>query len=299
MVINMKKFAAIITFVGKPNVGKSTLFNAILNYKWAITSHKPQTTRKQLCIKFKVDNESELLLVDTPGFHEPRNKLDLFLNSEIKNTLQFANVACFIFDITRQFDIEDEKILKHIQNFGIENKILIINKAETSKQEIIDNEVKKIKDKYNFNDIIQISALHKINIDKLINILKKYLKEDIDISFYKEPSDEFITSEIIREKCIYLLKREIPYGIGVEIFHYKYDNVNNTLNIDANIIVEKDSQKPIVIGKGAKMIKEIGIRSRKELLEIYDCKIVLKLFVKVKKEWRNNEYIINELGYKK
>ncbi len=293
----MENKNAIVTFVGKPNVGKSTLFNAILNYKWAITSHKPQTTRKQLSIKFDINKNEHLLLVDTPGFHDARNKLDIFLNDEIKRTLQFANVACFIFDITREYDKEDEKILKQLKNYNIEHSILIINKAETSQQHLIDNQVEKLKQLHQFSDVIQISALHKINIDKLINILKKYLSNEIDISFYREPSEEFIVSEIIREKCIYLLKKEIPYGIGVEIFRFEYKN--NVLTIEANVIVEKESQKPIVIGKGAKMIKEIGVRSRKELLDIYDCKIVLNLFVKVKKEWRDNEYVINELGYKK
>lgn len=290
---------AIISFTGKPNVGKSTLFNSILNNKWAIVSPKPQTTRKQMIVKYDISRDEGLLLVDTPGFHEPRNKLDFFLNSEVKRALQFSNVICYIFDITRDFDQEDENIIKQIKNFSIDKSILIINKAELSSQNKIDETVKFLLEKHNFNDVIQISALHKINIDKLLNIFKNYVSSEIDISFYKEPNEEFIVSEIIREKCLKLLKKEIPFGIGVDVFYFKYDQTTNKLSIDANILVEKESQKPIVVGKAGKMIKEIGTSSRKELLDIYDCKIVLKLFVKVKKDWRNNEYIIKELGYKK
>ncbi len=290
--------SAIVSIVGKPNVGKSTFFNAIFNNKYAITCHKPQTTRKQMGMVYTYNEHEKILFLDTPGFHEANNKLDEFLNSEIKKTLALANVGCFIYDMTREFNDEDKKILKQMDDYQIEHKILIINKAETSKQELIDQVVEKLTNEYHFDKHIQISALHKINIDKFLNMLKEYLDEKIDISFYQEPDDAFVISEIVREQCLYQLKKEIPYGIGVDVISNNYDKETGVFNIEANIIVEKESHKPIVIGKGANMIKSIGTRARKELLEIYDCKINLKLFVKVKKDWRNSDYLINELGYK-
>lgn len=292
------KKSAIVSFVGKPNVGKSTLFNAILNHKWAIISKKPQTTRKQMTVLLEYDDENNLLLIDTPGYHKPRNKLDIFLNSEVKRTFNLADVVCFMYDMVRGFDQEDIDILKQIEDYKVESKILIINKAELSSQKKIDAVVEEMKVKYGFNDFIQISALHKINIDKLLLKLLEFTTHETDISFYKEPNEEFIVSEIIREKCLNLLRREIPYGIGVDVLNFKYEKEKNSLLIECNIVIEKESQKPIVVGKGARVIKQIGIDARKELLAIYDCKVTLKLFVKVKKDWRDSEFLINELGYK-
>lgn len=296
--MDINKKSLIVAIAGKPNVGKSTLFNSILNNDIAIISHKPQTTRKKLEVLLEMDDCS-ILFIDTPGFHSPKNKLDLFLNGEVKGALKSANVACFIFDITRDFDIEDENILKHIYNFDIENKILLINKSEISTQNNIDNKVESICAKYKFDHVVQISALHKINIDKLLNILKPYASIENDISFYREPPEEFIVSEIIRERCIFLLKKELPYAVGIIINEFKYDKSIKRLTIAADIVIEKESQKPILIGKGGSMIKRIGVESRKKLLSIYDCSVELNLFVKVEKSWRDSDFLITEMGYKK
>ncbi len=290
--------SAIVSIVGKPNVGKSTFFNAIFNNKYAITCHKPQTTRKQMGMVYTYNEHEKILFLDTPGFHRPHNKLDAFLNEEIKRTLAMTEVGCFIFDMSRPFDEEDRNILKLMQDYSIPHPLLIINKAETSQQSVIDAMVEQLNTQYHFEHTLQISALHHINIDKFINLLMQYVNKDTDISFFREPDDNFIISEIIREQCLWQLKKEIPYGVGVEIISNQYDPSKHLLKVDANIIVEKESHKPIVVGKGGQMIKAIGVKARQELLKIYDCQIMLKLFVKVKKDWRDSEYLMRELGYK-
>ncbi len=297
VVIKTMNKATIVSIVGKPNVGKSTLFNAIFNTKYAITCHKPQTTRNQMGMVYHFDDDA-ILFLDTPGFHQAHNKLDEYLNDEIKRSLSLTQVVCFLYDMSRDMSNEDKMILQQISSYDIPHKILVINKAETSKQPLIDAVTAELNQTYHFEHTIQISALHHINIDKFLNLLKGYVSTDVDISFFQEPDDNFIISEIVREQCLWQLKKEIPYGVGIEIITNHYDQASQVLNIDANIIVEKESHKPIVVGKNGQMIKAIGTAARKELLKIYDCKIMLKLFVKVKKDWRDSDYLIKELGYK-
>ena len=289
---------AIVSLVGKPNVGKSTLFNELQKNDFAITSNKPQTTRNSISTYIEFANNKKAILIDTPGFHFPNNKLDNFLNSEIKNSIKQSTLIFFIFDASRDFDNEDKKILENISNISDVTKILLINKIDSKKNNLKIN-LELINQKYQFNKSLEISAKQKLNIDKILTIIEENtIYENVNVNFFKRPSDEFIASEIIRESCIFLLKKELPYAIGVSINTYTYNNENNTLNIDANILIEKESQKPIVVGAKGSMIKKIGIESRKKLLDIYDCKINLKLFVKVKDDWRNNEYDIKSLGYK-
>ncbi len=196
-----KKPATIVSILGKPNVGKSTLFNAIFNGKYAITCHKPQTTRNQMGMVYH-GADGDILFLDTPGFHHPHNKLDEFLNEEIKRTLAMTQVGCFLYDMTRPMSAEDRDILKQMEHYDIPHRILIINKAETSQQPLIDAAVAELNAQYHFAHTLQISALHHINIDKFLALLMQYVSPDIDISFFREPDDNFIISEIIREQCL-------------------------------------------------------------------------------------------------
>ncbi|GAA5414349.1 GTPase Era [Ureaplasma ceti] len=297
----IKKYIGNIAIVGKPNVGKSTLINAIFNEKISIVNQKPQTTRDKIDAVYN-RGEFYLTFMDTPGFHVPRNKLDVFLNSQAKASLKEANVVYFLTDITRPIDDEDLDLLNFVKDYGVENIILVITKAETSTQDKIDERIFDWKAHADFKESIIISALHKINIDKLLNITKPFLDyQDVYVNENESTlqEDNFLVKEIVREQCLNLLNKEVPYGVAVMVESASYNAETNVYNIDAAIVVEKDSQKAIVIGKSGSMIKKIGTAARQQLLEIYDSKINLKLFVKVDKDWRDNAQKLKEFGYSK
>lgn len=282
-----------ISITGKPNVGKSTLLNNILNEKKAIISPKPQTTRKQIK-GIKKFNNYTFVFIDTPGFHFAHNKLDLFLNSEIKKSYQKADLVYFLIDPTRAIDEEDKQIIKFIESYDIRNVILVITKKDI----VDDNRIKKILNELqsllSFNEYVLISSKDKTTIENLLNISQKYSIDKND-EIIDDEDDNFVITEIIREQIIFNTKKEIPYSTFVAIENKKFED--NLFTINATIFVEKDSQKPILIGKNGSMLTKIGTASRKKLLEIYDCKVNLKLFVKVKEDWRNNENFLKENKY--
>jgi len=276
-----------ICLIGKPNVGKSTLINNLLNYKISITSPKPQTTRQTIKGLYN-NNNCNILFIDTPGYHNTRNKLDELMNYEVKKNLTISDCIFFLFDSTRPYDEEDEKILKLLKNIDLKNVILVITKIDSNakKNEYID----EIKTKFNFISETTISSIKKEGLKELIELAKPFL-HDSDTLYKIEDDDNFIISELIREQIIFNTKKEVPYSTYVKIEKKNMDG--NLFNIYANIIVEKESQKPIIIGKGGSMIKKIGTYARKELLNIYDCKINLKLFVKVDEKWREKVKTLN------
>lgn len=293
----------VISIVGKPNVGKSTLLNNIFNKDVAIATSKPQTTRNMIEISYK-DNDAMINFIDTPGLHKAKNKLDEFLNSQVKRALKKIDFALFLFDASRDFDDEDKECLKVLKDFKINDVVLLINKVD-----LVDaNKIKDIKDdlldKYQFSDVIEISGNNQQKAQSLIEFLKTKISayegdlQDLK-NLEKEVSDKFFISELIREIIIKNFKQEIPYGVAISIDEMKYEQDKNMLSIRYSIIVEKESQKPIIIGKGGSSIKNINIQLRKKLDEYYDCKIFTTSEVKVKKDWRNNNTQIKELGYKK
>lgn len=292
----------VVSIVGKPNVGKSTLINTIFNKEVVISSSKPQTTRNKIQIVYK-DDDSEILFSDTPGYHNPKNKLDLFLNSQVKKSLKNTDVIVFIFDISRKFDDEDQKILDEIKKFKIKKIILAVNKIDLIPQQEIGLKIEIVKQQMDFDDVVLLSSKEKTNIDKLMNLLKSNLEEVDTNTFYDQQSveqkEEFFVSEIIRQVIINNFRQEIPYSVAVVVDKMDYDQSKNLLSINYSIVVEKESQKPIIIGKGGNTIKKLGILIRANLSEIYDCKLFLQSFVKVKKNWRDNNEIIKDLGYKK
>ena len=297
----MVKKYGIVAIVGKPNVGKSTLINAIMRKKVSIISNKPQTTRNAIKEIYE-DDDSAIIFTDTPGFHEPSNKLDLFLNHEIEVSYKEANVILFVSSMDKELSEDDFEIINLIKESNKENVILVISKAEVAKnQDKIDERVHQL-DKYiQFKDVIQISALHVINIDKLINTIKQYLHKDVVTDYFRqkvEKEDKFIIAETIREQCLLNLNHEVPHGVGVEIDESKYNQEANHWIIKASIIIEKNSHKPIVIGQNGAMIKKISMATRKQLHEIYDCHISLTIFVKVENNWRENNNVVKSLGYK-
>ena len=293
-----------VSIVGKPNVGKSTLINGIFQKEVVISSNKPQTTRNMIELTYEQDKEYLINFIDTPGLHNPKNKLDLFLNSQVKASLKKSDLVLFIFDVSRDFDNEDEECLKVLKDFHVANVVLVLNKKDL----VAKQELKLIKEnllkQFEFKKSIDVNSKNNYDILQVLNLVKEFASDyegeasDL-LSLKKEPSDKFFVSEIIREVIINLFRQEIPNGVAIVIDEMKYDQDKNLLSINYSIIVEKDSQKPIIIGKGGSMIKRINQMVREKLLQTYDCKIFTTSYVKVKKDWRNNELQIKELGYKK
>ncbi|MDR0752793.1 MAG: GTPase Era [Mycoplasmataceae bacterium] len=282
----MKKInSGYVAIVGKPNVGKSTFINTIMKRKISITSYKPQTTRKQIKALYN-DEGSSIFFIDTPGFHIPRNKFDVEMNKEVKSSYKVADCILYLIDLTRDFDNEDEEVIKTIKDFKVENIIVVFTKNDLVKEQKITPFVSELKNKLSFSDFVSISSLKNNNINQLLELIKKYLPKSEVFFENNDDDDNFVISELIREQIIFNTKKEIPYSTFVEIEEKKF--VDNLFTINAVIHVEKESQKPIMIGKGGLMLKKIGTHARKELLKVYDCKINLKLFVKTTQNWRNN-----------
>lgn len=295
----MNKYQGVISIIGKPNVGKSSLINSIFNDKISITNQKPQTTRNKITSQF-INNKYDIEFLDTPGFHSEKNKLDVFLNTEVKKSLKQAKLIYLLCDPTRPLDDEDYNILNLVKKYEIPI-ILVITKMDIVDQMTIVKLIDQLSNNYSFADSIAISSFNSSSIDKLLEVSEKYLSftnvdnsKKFDSSFQK---DLFLIKEIIREQCLNLLRQEIPYGIAVLIEDYEYIQDKNIFNISASLNVEKESQKKIIIGVNGSMIKEIGIKSRQELLKIYDTKIFLKLYVKVAKNWRDDNTKLKEFGY--
>lgn len=292
-----------ISIVGKPNVGKSTLINSIFKKEVVISTKKPQTTRNMIEISYR-DDENLITFIDTPGLHKPKNKLDLFLNSQVKKALKNSDLTLFIIDLSRPIDDEDYECLKVLKDFDVQNVILILNKKDIVDQSKIDLYKEELNKKFQFINDLSISANSDDDVQNLMKFIEskiqKYEGDILDIDLLtKEIDDKFFISEIIRSLIIKNYRQEIPYGVAIIIDDMNYDNSKNMLSIVYSIIVEKESQKPIIIGKNGSAIKKLNISIREELLKHYDCKIFTKNEVKVKKDWRNNDLKIKELGYKK
>lgn len=295
----MKKFQGTISIIGKPNVGKSSLINTIFDDKISIVNQKPQTTRNQISSEF-VSDQYDIQFIDTPGFHNERNKLDAFLNSEVKTSLKSAELIYFLCDPTRLLDDEDYRLLNLVKRYDTPI-ILVVTKMDIVDYTTITLLIDKLSSEYNFVTSTAITTFDPNTIYNLLKLSEPYLTL-IDVPKYMESNssfekDLFLIKEIIREQCLNLLHQEVPYGIAVLIESYEYIPERNIFNISASLNVEKESQKKIIIGVNGSMIKEIGTKARQELLKIYDSKIFLKLYVKVAKNWRDDNTKLKEFGY--
>lgn len=288
-----------ISVVGRANVGKSTLMEKILKEKISIISNKPQTTRDKIQIIYN-DNDSQIIFIDTPGIQTPQNKLQEKLFEFSEESLKESDIVTFVVDNSLEIGRLDNKIIEMLKVINVP-KILLINKIDLLNQ----YEYQQIKQKYEdmdmFDDIIGISALANNNIDQYIERIKEMLDEGpayYDRDMITDKSERFIVSEIIREKALNNLSAEVPHGIAVRIDNFKQRENKNLIDIDATIIVEKNSHKEIVIGKAGSMVKKIGMGSRKEIEKFLDSKVNLKLWVKVEKDWRKKEKLVDRFGYK-
>lgn len=286
-----------IGLVGRPNVGKSTLVNAIIGKKVAITSDKPQTTRN-IIQGIRTDEDSQMVFVDTPGIHKPKNRLGKVLNKQAYFTLNDVDVILLLVDITSPLGKGDMFVLDVLKNVKVP-VILVINKIDKLPREEILKKIDEYKDLYNFDEIVPISAYKKDNVDRLISILKNKLTDNIkyyDEDMYTDKPVNFMISELIREKILDLTQEEVPHSVSVVVEQMEYNR--DAVNIQATIIVDRENLKKILVGKNGSMIKEIGIRSRMEIEPFLGKNVYLELFVKVIPRWRDREKFLNEIGFK-
>ena len=290
-------FAAII---GRPNVGKSTLMNQLIGQKIAITSKKPQTTRNKIQTVY-TDDQGQIVFLDTPGIHKAKNKLGEYMVQVAERTLKDADVILWLVEPTTFIGAGERHIAEQLEKSKLPT-ILVINKIDMIKKE----EVLAVIDKYRtllaFDEIIPCSALRGNNTQDVIDSIFKYLP--YGPAFYDEDTvtDQpmrQIVAEIIREKALHALDEEIPHGIAVAIDVMKERNGGRITDIEATIICEKDSHKGIIIGKQGSMLKKIGSNARYEIEQMMEQKVNLKLWVKVKKDWRDSDFLMKNFGYDK
>ncbi|MBR5535177.1 MAG: GTPase Era [Clostridia bacterium] len=287
-----------ITIVGRPNVGKSTLLNALTGEKIAIVSNKPQTTRNKV-LTILTDEESQIIFVDTPGVHAPRTKLGEYMNKVVNDAVNEVDAVLFVTEATSKLQNNEKEIITDLFNKKIP-VILIINKADTVKNK--EDMLSLIADATTLGDfasIIPVSALKKDGVKNVLTEIKRLLPQGP--MYYPEDmitdqTEREIVSEIIREKMLRLLDKEVPHGTAVEIEYMKEGD--SLTKIGAVIFCEKASHKGIIIGKGGEMLKRIGSYARGDIEKLLDKKVFLELWVKVKEDWRNSNFLLKEFGYK-
>ena len=287
-----------VSIIGRPNAGKSTLLNSIMNEKIAITSNKPQTTRNNIKGIY-TDDSIQIVFLDTPGVHKPKHKLGDFLNQEAYYSLYDADVVYFMVDVNEPFGKGDEFVLEKIK--GIDKPIfLILNKVDrVNKQDLLPL-IFKYKDIYDFAEIIPLSAYKNDGVELLLKTTEKYLKDEF--KYYEDDlktdqEEHFRVKELIREKVLRLTEKEVPHSAECIVDRIEIGKTSD--HIYATIVVDRDSLKRIIIGKNGSKIKEIGMLAREDIEKLINKKVYLELFVKVIKNWRDKDNLLNDLGYKK
>lgn len=294
-----QKKSGFVTLIGRPNVGKSTLMNHLIGQKIAITSAKPQTTRNRIQTVY-TDERGQIVFLDTPGIHKAKNRLGEYMVNVAEHTLAEVDVILWLVEPSTFIGAGERHIAEQLNQVK-QPVILVINKIDTLKdsQEIL-TFINAYKDICPFAEIVPVSALKKRNTDVLTEMIFRYLP--YGPLFYDEDTvtDQpmrQIVAELVREKALRLLEEEIPHGIAVTIEKMS-ERKNGIMDIEATIICERDSHKGIIIGKGGSMLKRIGSAARREIEEMMELKVNLQLWVKVRKEWRDNELLMKNYGYR-
>lgn len=286
-----------VSIIGRPNVGKSTFVNRVIGHKIAIMSDKAQTTRNKIQGVMTRD-DAQIIFIDTPGIHKPKHKLGDYMMRVAKNTLSEIDAIMFMVNVNEDIGRGDEYIMEMLKN--VKTPIfLVLNKIDLVHPDTLMPKIEQYQSYMDFTDIIPISALEGLNVDHFIDVLKSFLPEgpkyypDNQISDHPE---QFVVSEIIREKILHLTSEEIPHAIGVKVDRMIKED-EDRVRIEATIYVERDSQKGIVIGKGGKKLKEVGKRARRDIEMLLGSKVYLELWVKVQRDWRNKVNFIRQIGY--
>ncbi len=289
-------FAALI---GRPNVGKSTLMNRLVGQKIAITSSKPQTTHNRIQTVYS-EERGQIIFLDTPGLHRAKNKLGEYMVNVAERTLSEVDVLLWLVEPTSYIGAGEQAIAEKLKTVDIP-VILVINKIDTVKKEEILKFIEAYRNILDFSQIVPVSALKAENTDRLIDVIFQYLPEGpmyYDEDTVTDQPERQIVAELIREKALRLLSDEIPHGIAVQIERMKERPGGKLIDIEATIICERDSHKGIIIGKQGAMLKKIGMQARAAAESLLDAQVNLKLWVKVRKDWRESEAMLKNFGYR-
>lgn len=292
------KKSGFVMLIGRPNVGKSTLMNRLIGQKIAITSNKPQTTRNKIQTVYTCE-QGQIVFLDTPGIHKAKNKLGDYMVNVAQHTLSEVDVILWLVEPSTFIGAGERHIIEQLKKTKTP-VILVINKTDTVKREEILTFIDAYRKELDFAEIVPVSALKGDNTQDLIDSIFKYLP--YGPMFYDEDTvtdqpQRQIVSELIREQALRCLDEEIPHGIAVSIDQMKWRADDSIVDIDATIVCERDSHKGIIIGKGGSMLKKIGSRARKEIEDLLETQVNLKLWVKVKKDWRDSDFLLKNFGY--
>lgn len=287
-----------VTIIGRPNVGKSTLLNQVIGQKIAIMSDKPQTTRNKIQAVYTTE-EAQVIFIDTPGIHKPKHKLGDFMTRTAQQTLNEVDLILFVINAEEGYGRGDQFIIDRLQH--VQNPVfLVVNKIDKVHPDDLLPLIDMYRNKVDVAEVVPISALKGNNVDTLLNQIVSYMEEGPQ--FYPEDQvtdhpERFIAAELIREKVLHLTREEIPHSVAVVIEEMKVREEKNVVFVNATIIVERSSQKGIIIGKQGKMLKEIGKRARADIETLLGSKVFLELYVKVQNDWRNRQKQLAEFGF--
>ena|SRR5699024_617252 len=285
------------TIIGRPNVGKSTLLNEIIGEKISIISDKIQTTRHPIQ-GILSDDDSQIIFIDTPGIHKPKHRLGDYMVDTSLQSIEDVDVVLFMVNVKEGFGGGEQFILDKLKAIN-KPVILLLNKVDTIEPDAVFDAIVQYKDLYDFAEIIPISALNGNNVDTLIDVMKTYLPEGpkfYDEETFTDKSEGFLITELVREKVLLHTEEEVPHSVNVIIEHM-VENDDGKMHVQGLIIVERESQKGILIGKRGSMLKRIGREARKDIEQLIDQKVYLELWVKVEKDWRNRKAILSRYGY--
>lgn len=287
-----------VAVIGRPNVGKSTLVNSMTGQKVAIISDKPQTTRNRIQAVLTRDSY-QIVFVDTPGIHKPKNKLGQYMVKAAKSSLDDMDLILFLVDAAAGIGTGDRMITESLKDSRAP-VVLVANKMDIADREKAKEELEALYKSASFASMIEISAATQMNLGQLEQVICSYLEPGPKYypdDMVTDQPERVIIGELIREKALQLLMEEVPHGIGVEIEAIEERADSDLIDVRATIICEKESHKRIVIGKRGSMLKNIGSRTRQDIEGLLASRVYLDLFVKVKKDWRNNQRVLNDLGY--
>lgn len=287
-----------ITLIGRTNVGKSTLMNRLVGEKIAIMSNKPQTTRHRIQSVLTKD-DFQAVFIDTPGIHSPKNKLGDYMVKTAQATLSGVDLVLLLVEPGNSVGANEKSIIQKLKHIDTP-VILVINKIDSISKEEVMKLIEMYKDLFTFDEIIPISAFTGDNVDRLMDLIKVRLPEGpqyFPSDMITDQPERQLVAELIREKSLYMLQQEIPHGIAVEIDVMKKREDSEIIDIEATIVCERDSHKGIIIGKRGSMLKEIGSKARYDIERLLGSKVYLQLWVKVKKNWRDSDYLLKNFGF--